>query len=231
MNELYGYKEKDVIGLAEFLKNKGETSLSKTFALYAKEHNKAKGTVRNLYYAVAKKSVDDKDFCQKYFNGKPLSVNKIIEFSKDEEKELIKNILISKSTGKSVRSAIMDIANGDAKLALRYQNKFRNALNKKPILIENIIKELNLEGKNVVSPFKDGSMQITNEENFVKLKNEINNLVSKIALREKKENEFLKERILLLERENLRLKRALYGDGEFPALSFFRRGGEQNVLN
>ena len=32
-------------------------------------------------------------------------------------------------------------------------------------------KELNLEGKNIVSPFKDGSMQITNEENFVKLKN------------------------------------------------------------
>jgi hypothetical protein len=64
MEKIYGYKEKDVIGLAEFLKKKGTLNLSETFVEYGRENGKAKGTVRNLYYALAKRSNFDKEFCQ-----------------------------------------------------------------------------------------------------------------------------------------------------------------------
>ena len=71
------------------------------------------------------------------------------------------------------------------------------------------------------------------EENFEKLKNEINNLFSRISQKERKENEFLKEKILILEKENLRLYNLLYSKKEpNGAKEFFNRGGEiNNLLN
>ena len=67
------------------------------------------------------------------------------------------------------------------------------------------------------------------DANFAKLKSEINNLVAKIALKEKKENAFLKEKIVALEKENLRLYNALYNNTD--TIKFFRRNGQSNVLN
>ena len=231
MEKIYGYKEKDVVGLAEFLKERGNQSLTKVFQSYGEKFGKAKGPVRNLYYALAKRSQADEEFCNKYLGGKPLSVGKIIEFNDCEERALIKTVLKEKARGKSVRSAIMGITSGDAKTSLRYQNKYRNALKNKPELITEVIEELKSEGVIVQNPSKGDAKNFLSEENFNKLKGEINNLVAKIALKEKKDNEYLKEKILILEKENLRLRRALYGEGNFPAVNFFRRGGEQNIIN
>ena len=232
MDKIYGYREKDIIGLAQFLKDRSGNSLSKIFEQYGAENSKAKGTVRNLYYAVAKRSVTDQEFCQKYLDGKPLSVGKIIEFAPDEEKELIKKVILAKADGKSARSAIMEISGGDAKIALRYQNKYRNALKNKQHLINEVVEELNSSGQQVSNPLRRTEFDYVSEENFVKLKSEINNLIARIAIKEKRENEFLKEKIILLEKENLRLSNALYGKRDLSAsVNFFRRGGEQNILN
>lgn len=232
MEKIYGYKEKDIIGLAEFLQSKGNQSLSKVFENYGVKYGKAKGTVRNLYYALAKMSVKDSEFCDKYLNGKPLNVGKIVEFKDCEERQLIKKILIATANGKSVRGAIMELSNGEGKVALRFQNKYRNAIKNKPALINEIIKELQREGTDVCAPCKEDEKEFLSEMQFKKLKNEINNLVFKIAEKEKRENARLKERIILLEKENLRLCNALYGSSQ-PAelINFFSRGGERNVLN
>ena len=146
MEKIYGYKEKDIVALAEFIKDKGEISLTNAFERFGVLNGKAKGTVRNLYYALAKKSNEDKDFCQKYLSGKPIKISKIVEFTVQDEKDLIKNIIVQKSTGKSVRSIIMDMAKGDAKTALRYQNKYRNTIKNNPNLIAEIVSEVNREG-------------------------------------------------------------------------------------
>ena len=140
MDKIYGYKQKDIIGLAEFLMKNQQSSLASLFEKFSVISGKAKGTVRNLYYALAKKSNMDKEFCDKYLNGNPIKISKIIEFDELEEKQLIKNILRSKTDKKSVRSIIMQMADGDAKKALRYQNKFRNALKTKPQMITEITK-------------------------------------------------------------------------------------------
>ena len=79
MEKIYGYKQDDVVLLAEYLKNRRGGSLSKVFYEYGKMHNKATGTVRNLYYALAKKSAEDEQFCNKYFDGVPLKVSKIVD--------------------------------------------------------------------------------------------------------------------------------------------------------
>ena len=233
MEKIYGYKEKDVVGLAEFLKNKGALNLSETFIEYGKENGKAKGTVRNLYYALAKKSNTDKDFCQKYFDGKPLKVSKIVEFNKDEEKELIKKILLKKEEGMSVRSAIMELSDGDAKKALRYQNKFRNALKHNPKLIAEIVMELKEEGHSVsMGKAGAGAINLITETQFKRLKTEINGMVGRIAESVRKENEYLKNRVGILERENLKLCNLLYGS-EKPDSTFeyFKTKAKRNALN
>lgn len=233
MEKIYGYKEKDVLGLAEFLKERKNSSLTSIFSEYGRINKKAKGTVRNLYYAIVKLSEKDEDFCKKYLDGKPLSVNKIVEFNDCEERQLIKKVLIAKNQGLSVRSEIMRLSNGDGKIALRYQNKYRNALKNNPKLIESVVEELSSQGVFVNLERKNKEISsIVSENQFNRLKQEINNLVSKISIKTQKENEFLKERIVQLEKENLKLCTLLYGTNQpVDALKFFNKQEKSKVLS
>ena len=232
MEGIYGYKEKDVIGLAQFIKDKKCQSLSKTFESYAAISGKAKGTVRNLYYALAKHSQKDQEFCDRFLDGKPLTVNKIVEFDSGEEKRIIKEILLAKRVGRSVRSKIMELADGDGKLALRYQNKFRGAIKNKPRLIAEIVDELKREGKDVDIPKEKDVYGLIPEVQLKRLKTEINNLVMRIAEKTLKENRLLKERVTYLESENLKLSSKLYGNvGLVDALKFFGHRGGENAVN
>lgn len=232
MGKIYGYKEKDVIGLAEFLKNRDGESLSSTFTKYALINGKAKGTIRNLYYALAKRSNVDKEFCDKYLNGKPIAINSIVEFDALEERELVKTILAQRQEGKSVRSVILDLAKGDAKVALRYQNKFRNLVKTKPNLIADILGEINVGGKekSVEERQKTLVSPIT-EHQFNRLKAEIDALISRISAKLKRENQYLKERIGFLENENLKLSALLYGKEKPTAKEYFKLPKEQEFIN
>ena len=211
MEKMYGFKEKDVLSFIEYINNNKGLPLSQIFSEYALINGKAKGTIRNLYYALAKQSAVDSEFCNKYLNGKPLSVGQIIQFDAKQEKELIKSILLARQKGRSVRSEIMLLANSDAKLALRYQNKYRNAIKNKPELINQIVLEINKENNAntdiVGAPIKS----IVSKEQFEKLKNQIDSLVLRISSSLRKENACLKERIKILEGENLKLMSLLYG--------------------
>ena len=230
MNKIYGYKTKDVEGLIECLKDSKNQSLSKIFEQYALKTGKSKGTVRNLYYALAKASKQDQEFCDAYLGGKQLSVNQIVEFSKDEEENLVEQILLEKARGKSVRGAIMERANGDAKLALRYQNKFRNALKNKTELVNKTVEKLKKQG-NDVQPLLYKDKRAVSDEQMFSLKKEINALFERVALKVKCENERLKDRIIALENENMRLRRFIQGESFNDALGFFSGQGGKDMLN
>ncbi len=231
MEKIYGYKEKDVVGLAQFLSGKENQPLSRTFEEYAMISKKAKGTVRNLYYALAKLSQTDRRFCDKYLGGKSLTVNKIVEFSDCEERQLIKKILLAKNDGLSVRSEIMRLSGGDGKIALRLQNKYRNAVKNKPELIEEVKKDLISSGVKFKERYTCSKEYPLNGGQFEKLKNEINNLVAKISVKIQRENEFLKERVALLERENLKLSNLLYGVSPIDTVNYFGGNGGKKALN
>ena len=100
----------------------------------------------------------------------------------------------------------MELSNGDGKLALRYQNKFRGALKNKPRLVAEIVEEMKSEGITVSTlSATDRVQSAISEVTFNRLKREVDDLVNKISLKTRKENEYLKERITALERENARL--------------------------
>ena len=233
MSKIYGYKEKDVLELAKFLQSENDGNLSEKFERFAINSGKSKGTVRNLYYALAKMSKSDQDFCNKYLGGKAVEVEKIVSFSEIEERKLIKEILLKTAQGKSVRKAIKEISKGDEKVALRYQNKYRNALSKKPKLITEIKEELKKEGVVFKENAKnsENSIKIINQQ-FEKLKKEIDGLVGRIQLKERKENEYLRQKIAVLEKENLRLSNLVYrGCDKMNVFDFFRASEDKGNVH
>jgi len=67
-------------------------------------------------------------------------------FSEDEVRSLLRQVLQARGKGQSVRSCVMDMSHGDKALMLRYQNKYRSVMRKKPALVTEICHELMQEG-------------------------------------------------------------------------------------
>ena len=191
MSKINGYTEEEAKSLIGYItegRQKGKT-LSYLFESYALSRGRAKGSVRNYYYALMKNEKADERIV-KLLDGTELSVEKIREFTPEETDEAIRSILKEKSKGLSVRKAIFRIAGGDDKLTLRLQNKYRNTLKKEPERIKRIADELGVEFA-VKSPEK--RPQNTDKE-FLRrrLEKEINGLYDRLASALKQENERLR---------------------------------------
>lgn len=181
MNKINGYTEEEATGLIEYIytgKNAGKT-LSYLFETYGKEHSRAKGSVRNYYYALLKKRDDER--VGRILEGKDLYAGTIRPFTEEETDELLKKVLQEKSKGYSVRRAIMNVSQGDERLMLRMQNKYRNLLKKQPERVQQAAREAG----------------IPEEKSFLqrKLEREIDALYARIAVDLKKENERLREEL------------------------------------
>ena len=209
MDKINGYSAQEAEGLVEYIsegKKAGKT-LTSLFSSSGSRHGRASGSVRNYYYQLLK-TKDEK--AKRILRGKGLKAEKIKEFSDRETDEMLKNILAERSKGVSVRRAIQKIADGDDRLMLRYQNKYRNMLKKQPERIEETAKNMGLE--NVVVQ-KNGQGR---GKDFLerRLEKEINELYDRLALSLKNENERLKETLRQLNEENELLRRAARAQSE-----------------
>jgi len=205
MNKINGYTEEEAKSLVAFIKDgkqKGKT-LTYLFETYGLQNGRAKGSVRNYYYALMKNEKGDERIV-KLLDGSELSVEKIREFTKEETDDVLRSILAEKSKGLSVRRAIFNLSGGDDKLMLRLQNKYRNTLKKQPEKIAELARELGLsEEAEKLLDKKDGEKGKTCafDKDFLrrKLESEINALYDRLAQGLKEENARLRE-------ENARLK-------------------------
>ncbi len=205
MHKINGYTEEEAKNLVEYIqqgKSKGKT-LSYLFASYGLERGRAKGSVRNYYYALMKNEKKDERIV-KLLDGTNLSVEKIREFTEEETDEVLRSILAEKSKGISVRRAIFNLSKGDDKLMLRLQNKYRNTLKKEPARVRAIAKELGLDEDSVRIRSVAQNRPPMPDKDFLRrrLENEINGLYDRLAKGLKEENERLRA-------ENERLKIAL----------------------
>lgn len=209
MNKINGYTEEEARNLVEYIKEgkqKGKT-LTYLFETYGLHHGRAKGSVRNYYYALMKNERADERIV-KLLDGSKLSVEKIKEFSPEETDEVLRSILAEKSKGISVRRAIFNLSKGDDKLMLRLQNKYRNMLKKQPEKIAEIAEEMGLkeEAERIFSAERKVNQDKSTERDFLRrrLENEINALYNRLAQGLKEENERLRA-------ENERLRDQLRG--------------------
>ena len=212
MNKINGYTEEEAKNLVEYIKDgkrKGKT-LTYLFETYGINNGRAKGSVRNYYYALMKNEKGDERIAR-LLDGSELSVEKIREFTEEETDEAIKSILAEKSKGLSVRKAIFNLATGNDKLMLRLQNKYRNTLKKEPGRIATIAKEMGLTEDSFLTARrqkKDVQQPRMPQKDFLqrRLEKEINALYDRLAQALKAENERLREENARLKAENQKVK-------------------------
>ena len=192
MNKINGYTEEEAKRLVEYVsdgKREGKT-LSGLFASYAQKTGRAKGSVRNYYYALLRSTGDKR--VRSILSGKDLKAEKIIPFSEEETDRILKEILLQKSRGVSVRRAVLNLSKGNDKLMLRYQNKYRNVAGKEPERIERLMRECGLKTES--------------DDARKRIEEEINGLYDKLAASIKEENKRLTTLIKRLTDENALLR-------------------------
>ena len=222
MQKINGYTEDEARELIEFVeegKRSGKT-LTALFAAFGERHGRARGSVRNYYYALMKNEQSDERIV-KLLDGRRLSVGKIRAFTEEEADEAIRSILLEKAKGLSVRKAIFQLSKGDDKLMLRLQNKYRNTLKKEPERIAAIERELFGEERTKtkkgwgVYELSDGLTPILKGEEArqmmqKRLEKEINALYDRLTKALKEENARLTEENSLLRAELERLRKKLH---------------------
>ena len=192
MNKINGYTEEEAKSLVEFInegKSAGKT-LSNLFAVYAQKTGRAKGSVRNYYYALLRATGDKR--VAELLKDTSLHAEKIVSFTEEETDRILREIIKQKSRGISVRRAVLNLSGGDDKLMLRYQNKYRNVVAKQPERIEKLMRECGINGG------ADGARE--------RIEEEINALYDRLASSLKEENKRLTTLIKRLTDENALLR-------------------------
>ena len=188
MNKINGYTQEEARAFVQYIyagRRAGRT-LSSLFEGYAQKSGRAKGSVRNYYYALLR-STGNKEV-RKLLRGTDLQAQPVQAFSDEETDRVLRAILAEKSKGISVRRAVLNLAGGDDKLMLRYQNKYRNVLTKQPERIKELMQECG------------GGRAVRRVEK------EIDGLYDRLASDLREENLRLREKVKQLTDENAALK-------------------------
>lgn len=93
-------------------------------------------SVRNYYYMQLRDQAGDE-----LKRAAPFEV-----FSEEEVHRLLREVLAARGKGQSVRACVMELSGGDRSRMLRYQNKYRSILRKRPDKILAVCRELEEEG-------------------------------------------------------------------------------------
>ena len=196
MKKSKGLWSQETQNFIDFIKKGREEgiSLSTLFSKYAEISGRAKGSVRNFYYSLLKKSREDKNF-EKEMMLAGLKAGKIVNFDKEQEEELLDKIFTLKKGERSLRSVLSEISGGEPKLMLRLQNKYRNLLKSDKELVMNKAKICKAKNGYCFDPYTQKAISFLPDSSLKKLKDEINSLYDRCTLSLKKENQELKERL------------------------------------
>jgi hypothetical protein len=195
-----------------------ERSLSKAFEDFAEQTGRAKGSIRNVYYATLQEANENDDYKKEMLCGNNIEVSKIIGFKDAESDLLLRKILTGATFGKSVRRVISEMTDSP-KLALRYQNKYRNLLKYEKDRVLKIRQQIIEDYGKCYEPYKDNG---EGDKSLERLKKEINGLYDKIAFSVKEENKKLRQRIKILEEENIRLVALVNAENKNTAKDYFK---------
>ena len=109
--------------------------LRDVFADVGAQLNRRPNSIRNFYYARVREMPE-------------LSARHtpFRSFTAEEVHQLLRQVLIGRGQGESVRACVTQLAGGDRAGMLRYQNKYRSILKNKPEMLMEVAEELRAEG-------------------------------------------------------------------------------------
>ena len=113
--------------------------LKTAFDAVAETTHRRPNSVRNHYYSQLKPS----EKAEPAFSP----------FSEEETDRLLSAVLLALSNGQSVRACTLEMANGDTRRMLRFQNKYRALLKTQPERVREARRSLIEQGHRVPDPF------------------------------------------------------------------------------
>ena len=109
-------------------------------------------TVRNYYYRYINSLIDrdEKDGEKEHTKAKKRIGR---PFTEEEVYDLMTKMLIAQGQGKSVRGCANEMSNGDNRLLIRYQNKYRNVIANKVGYVESLMEQMAGQGETFYNPY------------------------------------------------------------------------------
>ena len=154
----------ELFELCDNAKSEGN-SLAVAFKQMAAKTGRSVNSVRNYYYGQAKTFELVPEVAERLgIRTATVERERFVAFTPDEVRALIEYVLRAGGMGKSVRRAIFELSDGDAKTALRYQNKYRSVLKSHRELVERIMNDLAARGVAYRDPYKKSGA-----DNFARL--------------------------------------------------------------
>ncbi len=146
-----GWQESEISKLREavYTAGAGGEPLRGVFERVGGSLGRKPNSVRNFYYACLKR-----EDAENVPHAAPFTT-----FTQDEVRELVREVLVQRAQGVSVRACVQRMAGGDRKLMLRYQNKYRSVLKNRPQMIRDILREMSENGEPVFDPYASQLMQ------------------------------------------------------------------------
>nr|MBR4280733.1 hypothetical protein [Clostridia bacterium] len=132
-----GWQEAETARLFSAVKeaNAAGAPLRSVFESLSADLGRRPNSIRNYYYACLRQQPDAASRTPAF---RP--------FTPEETHELLRQVLMARGEGRSVRACVMSLAQGSHSQMLRYQNKYRTILKTRPELIAQICEELKQEG-------------------------------------------------------------------------------------
>ena len=115
--------------------NAAGTPLRSVFESLSNDLGRKPNSIRNYYYA-----------CLRQQPEAALRSPAFQPFTPEETHELLRQVLMARGKGMSVRACVMELSQGSHSRMLRYQNKYRTILKTRPELIAQVCEELRQEG-------------------------------------------------------------------------------------
>lgn len=132
-----GWQKDEIDLLFEAVRTANEEgrSLREVFCSVGQQLQRKPNSIRNYYYARVRETPELAPR-QTPFRA----------FHPDEVHELLRQVLMGRGGGESVRACVTRLAEGDRSRMLRYQNKYRSILKNRPEMLLSVAEELKQEG-------------------------------------------------------------------------------------
>lgn len=126
----------------------------RAFEEIARRSGLKSNTIRNYYYRYIHAGEEANKVATED-TGEGLSSEDAIgrPFTAAETKELMREMLIAQARGESVRGCANRLGKGNKRMLIRFQNKYRSIIAREPEYVENLMKEIEVEGIACFNPY------------------------------------------------------------------------------